>query len=65
MVKGTVGAGGVFLGALWSGVLVLIVVGALGVAVSLRRFLDLEVLGGEADGWKADENVVVDNTDNH
>jgi len=44
MMKRTVGAGGVLLGASGSGVSESIAGGALGVAVSLRRFLDLEPL---------------------
>ena len=42
MMKGTEGAGGVFLGASGRGVSKSIAVGALGVAVSLARFLDLK-----------------------
>jgi len=42
MMKRTVGAGGVFLAASGSGVSESIAVGALGVALSLGRFLDLE-----------------------
>jgi len=44
MMKRTVGAGGVFLGVSGRGVSEIIAVGALGVAVSFRRFLDLEPL---------------------
>jgi len=44
MVKCTVGAGGVLLGASGMGVSESVAVGALGVAVSLRRFLDHEPL---------------------
>jgi len=44
MMKGTVGAGGVLLGALGRGVSESIAVGALGVAVSLRRFRNFEWL---------------------
>jgi len=43
-MKRTVGAGGVFLGALGRGVSESVAVGALGVVVSLRHFLDLEPL---------------------
>jgi len=43
MMKGTVGAGEVFLGALWRGESKSVAVGALGIAVSLPRFLDLKV----------------------
>jgi len=42
MMKRTVGACGVFLGAEGRGVSKSVAVGTLGVAVSLRRFLDLE-----------------------
>ena len=42
MMKGIVGADGVFLGASGIGVSKSIAIGALGVAVSLRRFCDLE-----------------------
>jgi len=42
MMKRTVGAGGMFLGASGRGVSKLVAVGTLGVAVSLHRFLDLE-----------------------
>jgi len=44
MMKRIVGAGGVFLGASGKGVSKPIGVGALSVAVRLRRFLDLEPL---------------------
>jgi len=44
MMKRTVGAGGVFLGASGRGVSESVTVGALGIAVSLRRFLDFEPL---------------------
>jgi len=44
MMKPTVGAGGMFLGASGRGVSESIAVGALGVAVSLHRFLDFEPL---------------------
>jgi len=44
MMKRTVGAGGVFLGVSGSSVSKSVVVGALGVAVSMCRFLDLESL---------------------
>jgi len=42
MMKRTVGAGGVFLGALVRGVSKSVAVGALCVVVSLRAYLDLE-----------------------
>jgi len=44
MMKCTVGAGGVFLGASGKGMAKSIAVGPLGVLVSLRRFLDFEPL---------------------
>jgi len=44
MMKGTVGAGGVFLGASGKGVSESVTVGTLGVAVSLHRFFNLEPL---------------------
>jgi len=44
MMKRTVGEGGVFLGASGRGVFKSIGVGALGVAVSLYRFLDFQPL---------------------
>ena len=44
MIKQTVGAGGLLLGASGTGVSESIAVGALGVAISFRRFLDLEPL---------------------
>jgi len=44
MMKRTVGAGGVFLGASGRSVSKWRAVGALGVAISLRRFLDFEPL---------------------
>jgi len=44
VMKRTVGAGGVFLDASGSGVSESVEVGALGVAVSLRRFLDIDLL---------------------
>ena len=43
MMKRTMGAGGVFLGASGSGVSEAVAVGRLGVAVSVRRFLDFEL----------------------
>ena len=50
MMKCTIGACAVFLGASGSGVAKSVAVGTLGVAVSLRRFLDLELLGEEEEG---------------
>ena len=65
MVKCTVGAGGVLLGASGMGVSKMIAVGALGVSVSLGRFLDLEPFGEEEEGREEDGNVVGVNGDNH
>jgi len=44
MMKRTVGAGGVFLGALGMGVSEPVAVGALSLAISLRRFFDLKLV---------------------
>jgi len=65
MMKCTVWAGGVFLGASGGGVSEPVAVGALGVAVSLSRFLDLEPLGEEEDSWQEAWNVVVVDGDDH
>jgi len=65
MMKRTVGAGGVFLSASGRGVSKPVAVGALGVAVSLRGFLDLETLGEEEDSWEAGWNVVGLDGDDH
>jgi len=64
-MKGTVCAGGVFLGASGRGVSKPVAVGALGVAVSLRRFLDLEPLGKEEDSWEEAWNLVGVDGANH
>ena len=63
MMKRTIGAGGVFLGASGRGVYQLIAVGALGVTGSLRRFLDLERLREEEQGWEENVNIVGVNRD--
>ena len=39
-------------------ILLMIAVGALGIAVSLRHFLDFEPLSEEEEGWEEDGNVV-------
>jgi len=65
MMKRTVGAGRVFLGESGGGVAESIAVGALGVAISLRRFLDFEPLGEEQYGWEEDGNVIGVDGDNH
>jgi len=65
MMKCTVWAGGVLLGASGIGVSKSIAVGALGVAVSLGHFLDFEPLGEEEEGGEEDGNVVGVNGDNH
>jgi len=58
MMKRTVVAGKVFLRGLGIGVSKKVVVGALGVAVTLGRFLDLEPLGEQEGGLEEDENLV-------
>jgi len=65
MMKRTIQAGGVLLDASGMGVSESITVGALGVAVSLGRYLDLEPLGEEEEGGEEDGNVVGVNGDNH
>jgi len=65
MMKRTVQAGGVLLSASGMGVSELITIGALGVAVSLGRFLDLEPLGEEEEGGEEERDVVGVNGDNH
>jgi len=65
MMKRTVRAGGVFLGASGMGVSESVTGGTLGVAVSLGRFLDLEPLGEEEEGGEEDGNVVGVNGDDH
>jgi len=54
MMKRTVGAGGVLLGASGMGVSKSVALGALGVAVSLRRFHNLEPLREEEEGGEED-----------
>jgi len=51
MMKRTVGARGVFLGALGRCLSELATIGPLGVAVNLCGFLDLELLGEGEEGW--------------
>ena len=65
MMKRRIGAGGVLLGASGIGVSESVAVGALGVTVSLGRFLDLEPLGEEEEGWEEDGNVVGVNGDDY
>jgi len=65
MMKGTVGAGAVFLVASGKDLSELIAVGALGVAVSLRRFRDLDLLREEQEGWEEDGNLVGVNGDDY
>jgi len=65
MMKRTIRAGGMFLGASGMGVSEPVAVGTLGVAVSLGRFLDLEPLGEEEEGREEDGNVVGVNGDDH
>ena len=65
MMKRTVRAGGVLLGASGMGVCESVAVGTLGVAVSLGRFLDLEPVGEEEEGWEEDGHVVGVNGDDH
>jgi len=65
MVKPTVGAGGVFMGASSMGVSEPVAVEALGVVVSLRHFCDFEPLCEEEEGWEEDGNVVGGNGHNH
>jgi len=64
-MKRTIGAGGVFLGALGMGVSEPVTVGTLGVAVSLGCFLDFEAFGEEEEGREEDGNVVGGNGDDH
>ena len=65
VVKRTVGAGGVFLGASGIGVSESVAVGALDVAVGLRSLLDLETPREEEERGSEDGNVVGVNGDNH
>ena len=64
VVKRTVGAGGVFLGASGIGVSESVAVGALGVAVGLRSLLDFETPPEEEERGSEDGNVVGVNGDN-
>jgi len=54
-----------FLGASGVGVSEMVAVEALGVAVSLRHFLDFEPLREEEEGREEDGNVIGVNGDNH
>jgi len=65
MMKSAIGASWVLLGASGMAVSEMVAVEALGVAVSLRRFIDLEPLGEEAEGGEEDGNVVGVSGDNH
>ena len=65
VMKRTVGAGGVFLGASGIGVSESVAVGALGVAVGLRSLLDFETPREEEESGGEDGNVVGVNGDNH
>ena len=65
MVKGTIGARGVFLGAALGGVAVTVAVGALGVSVRLHCLFDLEAAGEEEEGRLECGNVFRVNGDNH
>ena len=65
MMKRTIRAGGVLLGASGMGVSESITIGALGVAVSLGRFRDLEPLVEEEEGGEEDGKVVGVNGDDH
>jgi len=65
VIKRTVGAGGVFLGASGIGVSESVAVGALGVAVGLRSLLDFETPREEEESGGEDGNVVGVNRDNH
>ena len=65
MVKRTIGARGVFLGAALSGVTVAVAVGALGVSVRLHCLFNLEAAGEEEEGGLEDGNVLGVNGDDH
>jgi len=65
MMKCAIGASWVLLGASGMGVSETVAVQALGVAVSLRRFLDFAPLREEEEGGAEDGNVVGVNRDNH
>jgi len=64
-VKCAIGTSLVFLGALGVGLSETVAVEALGVAVSLRRFLYFEPLREEEEGGEEDGNVIGVNRENH
>jgi len=64
VVKRTIRAGGVFLGASGIGVSKSVAVGALGVPVGLCNLFDFETPREEEQGWGKDGNVVGVNGDN-
>ena len=65
LMKRTVGAGGVFLGAPGRSVSKSVAVGTLGVPASLRCFLDPEWFEEKEEGWEEDGNVVGVDSDTH
>jgi len=65
MMRRTVGARRVFLGASGRSVSKSVAIGTLSVALSLPRFLDFESFGEEEEGWDNDGNVVVVEGNNH
>jgi len=65
VVKRTVGAGGVFLGASGIGVSESVAVGTLGVAVGLHSLLDFETPREAEESGGEDGNVLGVNGDNH
>jgi len=65
VVKRTVGAGGVFLGASGIGLSETVAVGALGVAVGLRGLFDFETPREAEESGGEDGNVVGVNRDDH
>jgi len=64
-MKGAIGASCVFLGAAGMGVSETVALAALGIAVSLRRFLDFDPLWAEEEGGEGDGNLVRVNRDNN
>jgi len=65
MMKGTIGAGGVFLGTSGIGLSESVTVGAFGVAVALCSLFAFETPREEEEGWGKNRNVVGVNGDNH